>query len=111
MKALEKADRDYKQRELQMTYKYYDFLERQAVNLAGCDAACVDQCTNPSQYPLELVPECIAECDCEGGAIRLTDGDYDINRLSFFAKNDASAMSFFHNNFKLWGITLTLFFY
>jgi hypothetical protein len=64
-----KVARDHKERELQMTYKFYDFLERQAINVAGCDAACVDACTNPVNYTLHQVPECISRCECTGGAI------------------------------------------
>jgi hypothetical protein len=48
----ETKNQEFRQKELQFTYKYYDFLERQAVNAAGCDAVCVNNCTDPTVYPL-----------------------------------------------------------
>ena len=69
VKAIQEKEKEFKQKELQFTYKYYDLLEKHAVNAAGCEASCVDQCTNPSKYTLYQVEDCLEKCDCSGGAL------------------------------------------
>ena len=46
------AHQDQKEKEIQFTSKYYDFLNKQAVQLAGCNQTCVNGCTDPTVYLL-----------------------------------------------------------
>ena len=65
---------EYQQKNMQMTYKFFDFLERQAVNIGGCDPICIDHCANAQYYNLQSVGNCLSKCDCNGGAIKLEMG-------------------------------------
>ena len=77
----------YQQKELQLTYKLYDFIERQAVNVGGCDPVCVDKCTDVQVYPIKQVGNCLSACDCNGGAIQVTDGTYDKEQIALYSVN------------------------
>lgn len=90
-------DKEFKQKELKLTYKFYDFLERQAVSAGGCDAVCVDRCTNPIKFGLDRVGDCLERCDCNGGILKLSEGEFEINRLSLYSKDMASFEQFKKN--------------
>lgn len=92
---VQQAGQDHRAKELQFTEKYYDFLNREAVNMAGCDQTCVNGCTDSNTYTLQQVPQCIIQCSCEGGVIRLEDGQVTTAQVSYYAKKNPSTLAYF----------------
>lgn len=99
VKSIEDKEKEFKQKELQFTYKFYDFIEKHAINVAGCDSSCVNKCTNPSKYPIYKVGDCLEKCDCSGGAIQVTESAFPAEKMALYAGEDLKAYSFFQEKY------------
>lgn len=96
-KDFEKQDKIFKQRQEQQTLKFYEFVKRQAISAVGCDAQCVNKCTNPKVYNLEQVGECLEQCECNGGIIKLAEGTYEIKPAQM-NKLDSQSLAYIRDN-------------
>lgn len=85
---------NYREKEMQVAYQLYDFINEQAKSLAGCDSICVDGCTDPTFNSLHDICPCLETCYCEGGVLLLNDGNIDQELIAAYARNNKMALEY-----------------
>lgn len=90
----------YNNRTSEIMNEYLRTVSSTAINDLGCNATCVNRCTNGRTTCFFQLSECISRCECANidEVIRLEKGQYNYPQLMLYAKGNQRALNTFFRN-------------
>lgn len=79
---------------------YLDTLKKSAIQDLGCDAKCVNVCTDSDYFEFWEVPACISDCKCTkvDSVLDISQGKYNLPQLALYADGNIEAWQLFKKN-------------
>lgn len=90
----------YENRSQEIMNEYLKTVRNTAVNDLGCNATCVNTCTNGHTVCFFELSQCLSQCTCANidEVIRLEKGQYNYPQLMLYAKGSQRAINTFFKN-------------